>query len=202
MSQAESKHLRSVSAKQLSVREISMQLHNASSTLTMCMMAIDSGDDIEPGLVSIFNDAMLQTAEGLAEAKSLKFEIDARVLKVEAEMARLKAYKAGLLHTEEILRRQVAQVVTAHPDVKFRDALGREVKVVNNGGLPALKHDIKEKSVSVDEISNEDREVLPGEFISTRTFFVLNKAAVRLALEQGRELSWARLVRSTRLNGL
>lgn len=188
-----------VSAKSLAPRELALELQNASVFLTQCTILIETSHDIEPGLVKAFNTAMLQTSQGLTEAETLMLEIESRQLGLEAQIARFEAKKLSLGIVEDLLKKQMKRVVEDHPGFIFRNAAGEQIKVVNNGGKEALKLTLSLRKVSFDELSTEDADVLPAEFVEVRSHRVLNKDAVRAALEAGRELSWATLERGTSL---
>jgi hypothetical protein len=153
-----------------------------------------------------FHASMTDLAEGVDRRKAAAAALRSRALLVKAMAKDLTDHARRLEAAEERLREHTLSIMQGHPDVTFKDSAGRRLTVAKNSQATlvlSFESTLGKKTISniLDLKTIEDFKI-SAEFLAKPAFLVLDTAAVRAALDEGRELPWAMLTRGQHVRGL
>jgi hypothetical protein len=178
--------------------------YSANALSTICE-AIESSDDLDETMVALFNETSRQLSAGVGRRKAA-----ARAIRFSIEQA--KAYEKQVTHHRkrlesalDKLKQMTKEIVEAHPDLPFKDELGKKLTIVANAKA-GVKYDFDLGHKTVRNIIAFDQPPVYEEewkkYVKTEMYHVLDTGRVLADLEKGVELPWARLERGTHLRWL
>lgn len=142
--------------------------------LDMCYDETASNEEIQTVLEQLEGELAEKVGNGIAVIQTLKATADA----TNAEIQRLTQYKRSLESRVNFLKVYYLDHLTRIGKTKVMTARGA-MTISKAGGLKSLKI--------------EDEELIPMEFKRVVSSTIIDKDALRTALERGKEVSGARL---------
>lgn len=164
---------------------------------------IEDGEEPDQAMQAAFQESQLTVAEAIDRRKAVKASLEGQA---EAARVMAKGYGEAAKSIDaliESLKKDTLKIMLAFPDQPYRDTAGRKLSIVTGVGKLVVDIDMGQKTVTgiIDANDIHDHKI-PLEFIKPVSFYVLDTAALRLAVIEGRELPWARIAPSTFLRGL
>jgi hypothetical protein len=161
---------------------------------------VDESDTIPEDLIERFAGAQLQHAQKcdayVAVIRGLQH--NAAYYSVRAEQLSRRAKTCE--RVEKAIKERLLFLINENPGITFKSTDGDKIAARDN--QEALKHDVPVRSRSYSNIIDNVHSMSVNDilqFVDVVTFHCLNTAKVKEHLQKGKELSWAKLVKSKHL---
>lgn len=166
--------------------ELTTSLFHAANEVARVCSLIDDEVNIDELLVQEFNDSLQNISRAVDRRKAFLVEIESRIALAKEYKKQAEAAQKKFENLKQRVVDSTKKVIEQHPDIVFKDSLGKELKVIKN--QPKLI------------IKNENWKFSPYSYI--KNTIELNKDLLKEDLKDGVELDFAELESGTQLRGL
>lgn len=177
-------------------------LFNASNHLSYLMDQIDEGADLTESLIAEFNQTREEISLAIDRRKYVLAESDARIEAAKKMISDAKDFIKKIENVKHKIKSTTLKSLKLNPDCVFKDSLGRKVSIRKSPGK--VSFDIKKSSTSISNVVEPDTALDPeiAPYISERTYYVIDTDRVKRDLNDGKDLSFARLDKSEYISGI
>jgi hypothetical protein len=191
--------------KELTTTPPKVHLGYSANALSVICEAIESSDDLDETMIALFNETSRQLSAGVGRRKAAARGIRYAIEQAKAYEKQVTHHRKKLESALDKLKEMTKEIVEAHPDLPFKDELGKKLTIVKNS-KPGIRYDFELTYKTVRNIVAFDQppayEEEWNKYIKTEMYTVLDTGRVLADLEAGAELPWARLERGSHLRGL
>lgn len=176
--------------------------YNATRHLIELMERIDNADDLTTELINEFSSAKIDVSEAIDRRRYVMNECETRIDAAKKMVVEIKDHIKRLEKVQDKIKYSTMCAMQLNPDMTYQDSLGRKIQIKSS--QPKLEIDLDTKTTSVSNCLNTSLMARDDivEYVEPRTYYVLNTEKVKKDLQEGKQISWAKLTQSEYLKGL
>ncbi len=176
----------------------------AAQTLSNLCDLVDNTTDLKEGLTQAFRGAGIDLAESIERRKATMWTVEGQLKAARGARAEIDAYVQRLKAIQAAVKDEAKEAMEAHPDLPWRDSMGRKLSLCNNQPSVDYCFDLKESRTFTNLIDHTtiDMFQIPAAYLQTATVTMLNTTAIKDALKAGADIMWAELKHGKHVRGL
>lgn len=179
-----------------------VSLYDATNHLARLMDKAESEENINAELMAELDGTSISVSEAIDRRKYVIAECDTKIETAKKMIAQIREHIKKIESMQQRIKRSTLSAMKLAPKAKFKDTLGREVKIAKSQKRLEVLLDQKSLTVShcIDHSVAYRTEVYP--YVTPREYYVLDVDKIRTDIESGVLIPWARLVQSEYIKGL
>ncbi len=176
----------------------------AAQVLSNLCDLIDNADDMKEGLIQAFQAAGLDLAESIERRKAVMWAIEGQLTSARGARSEIDAYVQRLKAIKESLKEEAREAMEAHPDLPWRDSMGRKLSLCKSQPALSYPFDLKDKRTFTNLVDTETIRMfsIPTKYLVANMVTTLNTKAIKEDLEAGVDIMWAELQHNKHVRGL
>ncbi len=176
----------------------------AAQVLSNLCDLVGNETELKDGLVQAFRSAALDHAESIERRKATMWAVEGQLAAARGARAEIDAYVQRLKAIQHAIKEEAKETMEIHPDLPWRDSMGRKLSLVNNQPSLAFCFDLKDQRTFTNLVDPETIKMfgIPPKYLVANMVTTLNTQAIKEDLKNGVDIMWAELKHGKHVRGL